>query len=927
MPRPIIDLSPAMTATADPRPLINTDPAHDILRTERQPLDYIFRPQSVAVVGATDRAGSVGRTVLANMQNPVFKGKLFAVNPKRKEVLGVPSYPSISDIPQKVDLVVVVTPAATVPDVIRDCVRAGAGGVVIISAGFKEVGEHGQRLEAEIMELVRSTRIRIIGPNCLGVMSPAVGLNATFAAGMPMAGNVAFLSQSGALCTAILDRSIDEQIGFSAFISTGSMLDVNWGDLLYYYGDDPSTRSILLYMESVGNAGAFLSAAREVALKKPIIVIKAGRTAAAAKAAASHTGSLTGSDDVLDAAFRRCGVLRVNTIDELFSMAEVLGKQPLPKGPRLGIVTNAGGPAVLATDALYSSGGELAALEPKTIESLNSFLPQHWSHANPVDILGDADHIRYQRALEAVVNDPNTDGVLAILAPQAMTSSEAAASAVVPFRDCGKPVLASWMGGTAVAAGEQHLNQAGIPTFTFPETSVRAFTYMWQYSYGMRALYETPNLSSHLHAPPDYKTVDAILAAAREKNRTILTEAESKRLLAAYNIPTVTTEVAADEDAAVAAAERIGYPVVVKLHSETITHKSDVGGVVLNLTTPDSVRAAFRQVRDSVSKRASAADFHGVAVQRMAKLSGYELILGSSTDSQFGPVLLFGAGGKLVEIFEDRALGLPPLNSVLARRMMEQTRIFKALLGVRGERPVDITALVALLVRFSCLVAEQPWIKELDINPLLASSDSLIALDARVVLHPAGTPESKLSYPPIRPYPLRYVTPFRTRGGMDVTIRPVRPEDEPLIEDFHRKLSARSVYLRYYKPLALEDRITHERLARICHIDYDREMALLILRGSGKDEEVLAVGRVSKLHGRNQGRITLLIRDEFQRHGLGRELMQRLIGFAKDEKLDRLLATMTPENKEMQGLALKTGFKLQLLPGESMMEAVLELNR
>jgi acetyltransferase len=910
-----------MTSKPLPSPASLTDPAHDILRAERQPLDAIFRPASVAVIGASEREASVGRTVLANLANGSFSGKVFAVNPNRREVLGVASYPSVTALPQRVDLAVIVTPAATVPDVMRDCVAAHAGGAIIISAGFKEVGAAGAALEQQIAGIVRPAGLRVIGPNCLGVMSPHAGLNATFAAEMPLAGNVAFLSQSGALCTAILDRSRGENIGFSAFVSTGSMLDVTWGDLLYYFGDDPATRCILIYMESVGNAGAFLSAAREVTLKKPVIVIKPGRTAAAAKAAASHTGSLTGSDDVLDAAFRRCGVLRVDTISELFAMADVLGKQPLPKGPRLAILTNAGGPAVLATDALILGGSELAQLTPETLAHLDSFLPRHWSHGNPVDILGDSGPDRYHRAAQAIVHDAGVDGLLAILAPQGMTAPEASAQAIAPLSDGRKPVLASFMGGPAMRGAEAVFNQANIPNFPYPDSAVKCFNFMWQYSFRLGALYETPRLPDAVESAPDRLAAAGLIQRLLDCGRTIMTEAESKRLLAAYGIPTVPTEVAASEEEAVHIASRLGFPVVLKLHSETITHKSDVGGVALDLTGEAEVRAAFARIREAVASRAGADHFLGVAVQPMLRVRGYELILGSSLDPQFGPVLLFGSGGKLVEVFQDRALGLPPLNSTLARRLMERTRIFTALKGVRGEKPVDLSALESLLVRFSYLVAEQPWIRELDINPLLASAGSLIALDARVVLHPAGTAEASLSWPAIRPYPARYESRFTARDGTEITFRPVRPEDEPRLVEFHRRLSQRSVYLRWYQPLALEERIAHERLARICHIDYDREMALIAER----EGEILAIGRVSKRHQGGEGRVTLLIRDEYQRRGLGRALLERLLAFARDERLKRITAEMLPENVEMQGLARSVGFKLSPAPAGSLITAVLDL--
>jgi acetyltransferase len=552
--------------------------------------------------------------------------------------------------------------------------------------------------------------MRIIGPNCLGLMSPLSGLNATFAGSMAQPGSIAFLSQSGALCTSILDWSIREHIGFSAFVSTGSMLDVGWGDLIGYLGEDPRTRAILMYMESIGDARSFLSAAREVALTKPIIVIKAGRSEQAARAAASHTGALTGSDEVLDAALRRSGVLRVNRISDLFYMADVLAKQPRPRGPRLVIVTNAGGPGVLATDALAAEGGELAEISAETIAQLDGILPRHWSRHNPVDILGDAPPERYSQALEIAAKDPAVDGILVTLAPQGMTDPALVAEQLKPFAAIpGKPVLASWMGGASVEKGREILKAAGIPSFAFPDTAARAFTYMWQYSSNLRALYESPKLIAELG---DRAAAADILGSAKAAGRTLLPEAESKRLLAAYGIPTVRTEVAASEPDAVRLAGEIGFPVALKLYSHTITHKTDVGGVQLNLHSESAVRAAWQRIEAGITTLAGPGHFQGVTVQQMVDThDAYELILGSSVDPQFGPVLLFGAGGQLVEVFRDRALGLPPLNSTLARLMMEQTRIYNALTGVRGRKPVDCRLLEQILVRFSQLVAEQPRIR------------------------------------------------------------------------------------------------------------------------------------------------------------------------------------------------------------------------
>ncbi|HEY3229184.1 MAG TPA: acetate--CoA ligase family protein, partial [Roseiflexaceae bacterium] len=699
------------------------DPAHDILRLDRPSLDAIFAPTSIAVIGATERAGSVGRTILWNLISNPFGGTVFPVNPERRSVLGIKAYPSVAALPEPVDLAVVVNPAPTVPGVIAACVDAGVKGAIIISAGFRETGVAGAALEQQVLAAARRDNIRLIGPNCLGVMRPISGLNATFAGAMVRPGNVGFISQSGALCTAILDWSLRENVGFSAFVSIGTMLDIGWGDLIDYLGDDPHTQSIVLYMESIGDARAFLSAAREVALTKPIIVIKAGRTAAAAQAAASHTGALAGSDAVLDAAFRRCGVLRVNTIADLFHMAEVLGKQPRPSGPRLTILTNAGGPGVLATDALIGNGGTLAPLAPETIAALDRILPTHWSHANPIDILGDADPDRYAQAVEIAAQDPNSDGLLVILTPQAMTDPTQTAERLKPYAKLsGKPLLASWMGGAEVAAGEAILNRANIPTFAYPDTAARAFDDMWRYSDNLRGLYETPVLPAHTDAgAPDHVLAGQIVQAARAAGRTLLTEVESKRLLAAYGIPTVETQVATSVGEAVRCANAIGYPVVLKLFSETITHKTDVGGVRLNLANVGAVQRAYRAIETAVRAKVGAEHFLGVTVQPMIASYGYELIVGSSLDPQFGPVLLFGAGGQLVEVFQDRALALPPLTTTLARRMLEQTRIVSALKGVRGRAPVDLAALEALLVRFSQLVAEQRWITEIDINPLLAT--------------------------------------------------------------------------------------------------------------------------------------------------------------------------------------------------------------
>lgn len=898
----------------------------DTSRREHESFEALFKPKTVAVIGATDRENSVGLALMKNLTS-TFKGNIYPINPKRDMLLGFKALPAIADAPERIDLAVIVTPATTVPDVIGECIASDVKSAIVISAGFKETGPKGIELERQVLEKARAAKMRFIGPNCLGVMNTRIGLNATFADKIALTGSVAFISQSGALCTAILDWSYREKVGFSHFVSVGSMLDVGWGDLIDYLGDDPSTESIVMYMETIGDARAFMSAAREVALRKPIIVIKAGRSQAAAKAAASHTGSLSGSDDAIDAAFHRCGVLRVNTIADLFAMAEVIGKQPRPKGNRLTIVTNAGGPAVLATDVLTYHGGELATLSETSIQKLNTVLPDAWSHGNPVDILGDATADRYMDAIDIVGGDPNSDGLLVILTPQAMTqSTETARQLATRAEKFGKPVLASWMGAASVREGEDVLNNSRIPTYGFPDTAARVFDMLWQYSDNLRSLYETPNFAENDVVEREHAS--KMIDGARGGGRTLLTEYESKQLLAMYGIPTVPTVIAKSADKAIVSAQEFGFPIVLKLHSTTITHKTDVGGVKLNLQNADEVRAAFHDIETSVRARAGEQHFHGVSVQPMVKLSdAYELILGCSLDTQLGPVLLFGSGGQLVEVFKDRALGLPPLTTTLARRMIEQTRIYEALKGVRGRDPVDMASLEKLLVRFSQLVVEQRWIKEIDINPLVVSSEKMIALDARVVLHEPNMQKSELPRLAIRPYPNKYVSPFTLSDGVRVIIRPIRPEDEPRMIEFHKTLSDESIYLRYFHHIPFDERIAHERLARICFNDYDRELALVAERCDENDNpcEIRGVGRLIKLRGGNKAEFAILISDQYQHQGLGRELLSRLVQFGRDEGLAQIVADILPDNTGMIRVSKQVGFTTRYDANDQLVRAEIML--
>jgi acetyltransferase len=873
------------------------DPSQNYLKLKSEPLDAMFHPKSIAIIGAKDDPGSVARTIQKNLIDGGFKGPLYPVNPKRDQVLGLKCYPHV---PQEVDLAVIVAPAKAVPAIIKECVVAKTKACVIISAGFKEIGKEGEALEKQILEL--SAHLPIIGPNCLGIMNPYFNLNATFANGMANKGSIAFISQSGALLTAVLDYSFQENLGFSAIVSIGSMLDVNWGDLISYFGSDPNTKSILLYMETVGDPSAFLSAAREVALTKPIIVIKPGRTQAAAKAAASHTGSLVGNDAVFQAALERVGVLRVDTISQLFTMAEVLAKQPLPKGPNLAIITNAGGPATLATDAAILQGANIGPLSESTKKTLSSFLPSAWSHNNPIDILGDSKAVDYGRTVEVILGDSSFDGLLTILTPQDMTEPLESAQAMVSLvqKGQGKPLLCSWMGGKTVQSAKEVLNRANIATFSYPDQAAWSFAKMWQHHLNLQALNELP-AKKEMVSPlsQQLKTERQEKAKAIKGDReTLLSEAESKALLNLYKIPTNETLKAKTADEAVECAKKIGYPVVLKLNSNTISHKSDVGGVKLDLKTDEEVCKAF----DEIQRRVDAKDMDGVTVQKMVQRGGYELILGSSIDLQFGPVILFGGGGVLVELYKDTAIALPPLGPVLARQLMEKTKIYQALKGIRGRPAVDLNKLQDLLIRFSLLISENLWIKECDINPLLCSHEQIVALDARVVVNQSTVP--KLS---LRPYPVEYIFSETLKDGKNVIIRPVKPDDRPALVLFHERLSEHSVHMRYLNFLSLSERVARERLIRICLTDFTREFVLV----AENRDQIVGVIRLSRIPSSFDANLFLVIEDLYQNKGLGTHLLQKALFIAQQEGVRHVFAEILEENKEMLSLCKKMGFTFE----------------
>lgn len=892
------------------------------LGSSSRPIEMFFKPHSVAVVGASEHVGSAGRLVLANLTKG-FTGAVYAVNPDYETVLGLPSFPTLEAVRGRVDLAVIATPAQAVPDIISACVAKGVKGAIVLSGGFDESGAAGAALKRDLLSRAVEGQLRVLGPNCLGSICAATGLNASVATMAAPPGTVGFASQSGALCCSILDWSVEQRFGFSAFVSMGEMIDVSWSDVIYYLGDDPATKSIVLYIESVGDARAFLSAAREVALVKPIVLIKAGRTS---EAAGSHTRLELGSDDVLDAAFERSGVLRVDSIEELFSMAKVLSEQPRPAGKRLAIVTNAGGPGVVATDALVVGGGKTARLGEPTLARLGALLPSRWSQGDPIDI-GEVAPERYAETIEIVAADSNNDGVLVTCAPQAgATTVEIAQHVANIQKPRRKPILASWMGGDEAKAGAAILERASIPTFAYPDTAARIFNLMCRYDTNVRLLLETPTLE-HGYAAPDRGAARAVIAGVLAQGRAQLTETEAKRVLAAYGIPTVPGVVAASAEEAVAAAGSLGYPVAVKVHSASIRHKTDVGGVRLRVGDARAVRRAFEEIGSAIRARLGAAAFQGVTVQPMIDAAdGCELIVASAIDRQFGPVLLFGHGGELADVVGDRVLGLPPLTETLARRMIEKPRISRAFDGVRGRQPIDRDALARCLLRFSDLIVEQPRIKQIVVNPLLATPERVAALDAHMVLHASSVCDDALPRTAIRPYPSQYDGTWTARDGSELAIRSLRPEDEPLMRRFHTELSDESVYLRYARPVQLAQRISHDKLARLCFIDYAHEMALIVLRtDSAGEQAIVGIARLIMEHERNEAEFALAISDSVQGNGLGTELLRRLIEIGQRERVGRIVGYILANNRRMLDICRNCGFRFEHEVGDPLVTAIEDL--
>ena len=890
-------------------------------------MQVMFNPVTIALIGATDKTGAVGRTILENLLRS--KGskerKIFPVNPLKQTVLDVKSFPAIADVPEHVNLAVIATPARSVPAMVEECGRAGVEGVVIVSAGFKEIGEEGIKLESEIDGIRKKYGMRVMGPNCLGFVRPPLDFNATFLRGTPPAGNIAFISQSGALGSAILDWAVSAGIGFSLFASLGSMIDVDFGDMIDFLGDDAATRSILVYMEGVGNARKFMSAARAFARNKPIIILKPGRFAESARAAHSHTGAMAGDDAVYEAAFRRAGAVRVGEIAELFDAAEVLDSKRLPAGPRLAIVTSAGGPGVMATDALIHLGGELAELSPESMKQLDTLLPPYWSKANPVDLLGDATIDRFTKALTVCFRDPNVDGVLVIYVPtDSAPSTHLAQEVADSAKTTGKPVIATWMGAEDVKEGRRIFVENSIPTYDTPEEAVRTYVNMCRYKRHLDQLYETPEELPE-HKAPLKDHLKEILKTAIKEGRMLLNEEESKDFLIAYSIPVTRTEVAQDSRMAVNMAEEAGYPVVIKIVSPDISHKSDVGGVIMGIDSSAALKEAYERMMQRVKKSVPGAAVTGVAVEKMIADVDYELILGARKDKDFGSVILFGMGGTMAEFIKDFSIGLPPLNQTLAKMLMQDTKVYKMLQGFRGKPAADFQELEEILVNFSNLIVDFPEIAEIDINPLAISNGKASALDARIVIDKNydATGRSAYSHLIITPYPTRYITPWKLSDGTEVLLRPIRPEDEPAEHEMLSSLSEKTLRTRFFS--VIKD-ISHEWLILFCNIDYDRHMAIVAEMEENGKKTMIGVARLIMNQDLTSGEVAVLVQERFQGKHLGSKFVEILIGIARERGLEDVRADVLTENASMLNVFRRLGFATRQVPGGTS-EAVLKLKQ
>jgi len=872
-------------------------------------LKSLFSPKSVAVFGASDRIDSVGQIVFQNMLEGGYKDRLYPINPNHNEIQGCKAYATIGEILEPVELAVIATPADSVPGIIEQCGKRNVKAAIIMAAGFGETGAAGKALEQKVLKIAKRYGIRLIGPNCLGVMRPDIGLNATFNHGNAIPGNLAFVSQSGALCTAILDWAKSSDVGFSSVISMGSSLDIDFGEILDYLISDTKTQSILLYIEGIRDARNFMSAIRAAARIKPVILVKVGRYPASSQAAMSHTASLVGSDDAFDAAVRRAGVVRVKTITQLFSAAKALSCGFHPAGNRLAIVTNGGGPGVMATDCALELGLVMATLSETTLEKLNKVLPPGWSHGNPVDIIGDAQVDRYQHAVQACLEDPNVDGVLTILTPQAMTKPLAVAHTVITLSNTfNKPLLTSWMGGAQVESSRAAFKHAKLPSFRTPEPAVEVFSYLSAYHRNQKLLMQVPGPLSH-QLEPDVKGAQMIIEGALQDRRTILSEMESKALLAAFHIPVAQTMVAHSPNEALLISQQLGFPVAMKINSPNITHKSDVGGVLLNLMDAHAVRSAYHEIIDNVQRNYPDALVNGISIQPMiVKPNGRELMVGVTNDPIFGPVIAFGAGGTSVEIMDDHAVSLPPLNTFLAKDLIQRTRVSKMLSEFRQMPPAKMDALESVLLRVSEMVCELPMLMEMDINPLIVDEQGALAADARVVVNFHQPSADRYAHMAIYPYPTQLVSEWQLANGLNIVIRPIRPEDAELEQAFVHNLSEESRYFRFMNSV---QELSESMLVRFTQIDYSREMALVAVTNEHDEEIELGVTRYAINPDGKSCEFAVVVADSMRGMGLGDKLMGVLMDAARAKGLQVMEGEVLNNNTGMLHLMKRLGFSIE----------------
>ncbi len=873
---------------------------------DRHYLTPLFEPESVAIVGASERPGAVGTILIENMKAARYRGALFAVNPRHRAVQGVPCFPEIGKVPQRIDLAVIATPPQTVPQLMVECGLAGVRAAVIITAGFSEAGDAGARLERAALDNARRYGVRVIGPNCLGIMRPESGLNATFARGNALPGGLSLVSQSGAVCTAMIDWARPNKVGFSSVISLGGSRDVDFGEIIDYLVNDPRTEHILLYIEGVRDARRFISSLRAAARVKPVILMKVGRHPGGLRAAVSHTGAIVGADDVFDAAIRRAGVVRVTTIGHLVAAAQALSAHVRPRGDRLAIITNGGGPGVMAADRAADLGIPLSELSPNTQQALQAVLPANWSHGNPVDLIGDADVVRYRAAVAACLDDAHVDGALVVLTPQAMTEPTKVADAVIEVaRGRSKPVLACWMGEAGVAAGRKRFVDAGIPVFRTPEPAVEMFSHLSAFYRNQQMLLQTPGPLA-MQTSSDVAAARRIIETALAEKRTVLDTIESKTLLAAFGMPVAQTMAARNADEAVRIAGELGCPVALKINSPDITHKTDVGGVLLNLHDAAAVRAGYQQIVNDAVRYRPQARITGVTVESMInRPNGRELMVGVIRDPVFGPAIAFGAGGIAVEVHRDRAVALPPLNAYLVAELIRGTRVSKLLGAFRKMPPVNHAALESVLLRVSEMVCELPWIEELDINPLVVDENGAIIVDARIVVAQYTPVRGRYGHMAIHPYPVELVTDWLPAAGGTVTLRPIRPEDAEIEQAFVRSLSPQSRRFRFMDTLR---ELTPMMLQRFTQIDYDREMAFVAtVQREGREVEVGVCRYITNPDGASC-EYAIVVADDWQGRGLGRRMMTELIKVAKARGLSSMIGHVFASNRGMLHLCEALGF-------------------